>query len=55
MENLDKLIEEKTKQLNKMVRQIQELRQQLNQLTTQSLKLDGEITGLKKARDLQEK
>ena len=51
--NLKELIKEKTEELSKKGQQINSLQQQLRNLNVEALKLDGEITGLKKAEQLE--
>ena len=51
--NLKELIKDKTEELNQKGQQINALQQQLRNLNVEALKLDGEITGLKKAEQLE--
>lgn len=53
--NLDQLIEEKTRDLEKLVGQRNKLQQVLRQIAPTILRLDGELTGLKRAKELQKK
>ena len=51
--NLKELIKEKTEELSKKGQEINSLQQQFRNLNVEALKLDGEITGLKKAEALE--
>lgn len=53
MKNLDKLIEEKTKELNLLTSQIRELGQKLAELNALALKLDGAISQLKELKKIE--
>ena len=52
--DLNQLIKEKTEELSKKSQQLNALQQQLRDLNVEAIKLDGEITGLKKAKELKE-
>lgn len=54
MKDLDKLIEEKTKELNNLVRQIRELRNKSQSLGIKATRLDGAISQLKELKNLPE-
>lgn len=50
-EELDKLIQEKTKKLDDLIREMNGLKQKLSELGPQSLKLDGAISQLKELKE----